>query len=212
MKRRLCKLLYFVVALLIGLFLIAIPASADTGESTLQISGEPAKLILQLGPGWAGAQFELRTDAGMYPGPVVVGEDGVLRMDLGGSKTFTLSRVQGAAQGNTVAPPVNNAMPAVDVPATGTTPGAAVAPSATDATAPTTDVDLDAFLAALTESGTGVPVEQPTQQEGPAPEGVPIKHILIFGGGIVAAIIALIVLASLKKRRTDNDEEDDYED
>ena len=211
MKKRPRKLLCF-IAVLLTLFLFAvIPAFADTGESTLQISGEPAKLILQLGPGWAGAQFELRTDAGMYPGPVVVGEDGVLRMDLGGSKTFTLSRVQGAAQGNTVAPPVNNAMPAVDVPATGTTPGAAVAPSATDATAPTTDVDLDAFLAALTESGTEVPAEQPVAVEEPAEQGVPTKHILLFGVGILAAVAALVILSRLKKRRTDDDEEDDYE-
>ena len=206
MKRRPRKLLCFAAVLLLGLIFAAIPASADTGDNTLQISGEPAKLILQLGPGWAGTQFELRTDAGMYPGPVVVGEDGVLRMDLGGSKTFTLSRVQGAAQpGSQPAAQATTAAPAADTPpaAAGTAPDAAT----TDA-----DVDLDAFLAALTEPGTEVPTEQPQPQAEPAPEGVPIKHILIFGVGIIAAVAALVILSRLKKRRADDDEEDDYED
>lgn len=36
-------------------------------------------------------EFELRTDAGIFPVPVVVDETGVLTMDLGGSKTYTLS-------------------------------------------------------------------------------------------------------------------------
>jgi hypothetical protein len=200
------KLLCFAAALLMALLLTVISASADTGESTLQISGEPAKLVIQLGPGWAGTRFELRTDAGVYPGTVVVSDTGLLQMDLGGSKTFTLSRVQGTAQpGSPPAAQVTTAAPAADTPpaAVGTT---SVTEAAND------DVDLDAFRAALTEPGTEVPAEQPAQQEEPAPEGVPIKHILIFGGGIVAAVIALIVLASLKKRRVDDDEEEDYED
>ena len=197
------KLLCFAAALLMALLLTVVPASADTGESTLQISGEPAKLIIQLGPGWAGTQFELRTDAGMYPGTVVVSDTGLLQMDLGGSKTFTLSRVQGT--GSPPAAQVTTATPAADTPTVGGT-----APAIAATTDP--DVDLDAFLAALTEPGTEVPEEQPAQQEEPAPESVPIKHILIFGGGIVAAVIALIVLASLKKRRVADDEDDDYED
>jgi len=198
------KLLCFAAALLTLLLLALIPASADTGESTLQISGEPARLILQLGPGWAGTQFELRTDAGMYPGTVVVSDTGLLQMDLGGSKTFTLSRVQGAAQqGNPAAVPVTNAAPA------------AVGTESTIAATPGDDVDLDAFLAALGTgvlSGTGLSAEQPTVQVEQVAHGVPIKHILILGGGIAAAVIALVVLSRLKKRRVDDDEEDDYED
>jgi len=201
------KLLCFAAALLMALLLTVTPASADTGESTLQISGEPAKLVIQLGPGWAGTQFELRTDAGMYPGTVVVSETGLLQMDLGGSKTFTLSRVQGTTQpGSLPAAQATNTAPAADTP-----PAAAgTAPDIAATTDP--DVDLDAFLAALTEPGTEGPAEQPAQPEKPAPEGVPIKHILIFGGGIVAAVIALVVLASLKKRRVADDDDDDYED
>jgi len=36
-------------------------------------------------------EFELRTDAGLFPVPVVVDESGILTMDLGGSTPYTLS-------------------------------------------------------------------------------------------------------------------------
>jgi len=201
------KLLCFASALFMALLLTVIPAFADTGESTLQMSGEPAKLIIQLGPGWAGTQFELRTDAGMYPERIVVSDNGLLQMDLGGSKTFTLSRVQGAAQqADPPAAQTTTAAPAMDTPT-----AVAVEPEpTTEATAD--DVDLDAFLAALTEPGTGVPAEQPPPGEEIVQQEISIKHVLIFGGGLVAAIVALVILSRHKKRREYDDEEDDYED
>ena len=54
-------------------------ALADTDGTEPQLTQQPDQLILQLGTRWAGVEFELRTDAG------------VLTMDLGGSKTYTLS-------------------------------------------------------------------------------------------------------------------------
>lgn len=66
---------------------------ADTNGSELQITDQPDKFILQLGPQWAGVEFELKTDAGVFPVPVIVDSTGVLKMDLGGSKTYTLSCV-----------------------------------------------------------------------------------------------------------------------
>ena len=36
-------------------------------------------------------EFELRTDAGVFPAPIIADETGVLTMDLGGSTTYTLS-------------------------------------------------------------------------------------------------------------------------
>lgn len=197
--KRLCRLLCFFTALLFLLLPLVLPAHADTGEATLQITDQPAKLILQLGPGWAGTQFELRTDAGVYPGTVVVGENGLLQLELDGSKAYTLSRVQAAPQSSATTTPGNKAAPAETS-------------SATEATEPTTDVVLDDFLAALTEPDTDAPAEQSTQEDDPAPQAVPIKHILVFGGGIIAAVIALIVLSTLKKRRLTDDEEDEYED
>jgi hypothetical protein len=73
-------------ALLFPLFAIA-----DTDGSEMQITDQPERLILQLGPQWAGVEFELKTDAGVFPIPVTVDASGILQMDLGGSKTYTLS-------------------------------------------------------------------------------------------------------------------------
>ena len=74
------------------LMLVLAPAAyADTDANTPQITQQPDQLVLQLGARWAGVEFELRTDAGVFPVPVVVDESGILRMDLGGSTTYTLS-------------------------------------------------------------------------------------------------------------------------
>ncbi|MCL2343169.1 MAG: hypothetical protein FWC62_04625 [Firmicutes bacterium] len=79
------------LAMLVVAALLSISALADPDGSEIQITDQPDRLILQLGPQWAGTEFELKTDAGIYPGTVVVDESGILRMDLGGSKTYILS-------------------------------------------------------------------------------------------------------------------------
>lgn len=85
--RRLTALL-----LTLSLALFLCPAAyADTDPSTPKITQQPDQLILQLGARWAGVEFELRTDAGVFPVPVVVDASGLLTMDLGGSTTYTLS-------------------------------------------------------------------------------------------------------------------------
>lgn len=66
-------------------------ALADTDSNSPKITQQPDQLVLQLGARWAGVEFELRTDAGVFPVPVVVDESGVLTMDLGGSTTYTLT-------------------------------------------------------------------------------------------------------------------------
>ena len=66
-------------------------ALADTDGTEPKITQQPDQLVLQLGTRWAGVEFELRTDAGIFPAPVVVDEYGILTMDLGGSTTYTLS-------------------------------------------------------------------------------------------------------------------------
>lgn len=71
-------------------------AFADTDGTEPKITQQPDQLILQLGTRWAGVEFELRTDAGVFPAPVVVDESGVLTMDLGGSTTYTLSCINSA--------------------------------------------------------------------------------------------------------------------
>ena len=73
---------------------------ADTDGTEIQITSQPDELILQLGSEWAGMEFQLKTDAGIYPIPVVVDQSGFLKMDLGGSKTYILSSITS----NTTAP------------------------------------------------------------------------------------------------------------
>ena len=85
------------VFLTLLLMLVMTPAAlADTDETTPRITQQPDQLVLQLGVRWAGVEFELRTDAGRFPVPVVVDESGILTMDLGGSTTYTLSCMDSA--------------------------------------------------------------------------------------------------------------------
>lgn len=87
-KIRLLAALFLTLILMLALSPAAL---ADTDESTPRITQQPDQLVLQLGVRWAGVEFELRTDAGRFPVPVVVDESGILTMDLGGSTTYTLS-------------------------------------------------------------------------------------------------------------------------
>ena len=72
---------------------VAIPVYADTDGTELQVV-EPQKLEIQLGQSWAGVQFTLKTDAGMYPNAIPVDETGVLKLEIGGSKSYVLSCLQ----------------------------------------------------------------------------------------------------------------------
>lgn len=70
--------------------LLAVNARADTDGTELQVV-EPSQLTIQLGEAWAGVEFELRTDSGVYPGTVTVDEYGILSLEIGGSSVYELS-------------------------------------------------------------------------------------------------------------------------
>ncbi len=53
----------------------------------------PEQLEVQLGTAWAGVEFRLKTDSGMYPGTIHVGDDGVLQLEIGGSSSYQLSYI-----------------------------------------------------------------------------------------------------------------------
>lgn len=65
-------------------------AFADTDGTELQVI-QAETLEVQLGEEWAGVQFQLMTDAGIYPEKIVVSDDGILSLELGGSSQYTLS-------------------------------------------------------------------------------------------------------------------------
>ncbi len=74
---------------------MAYPASQGTDGTELQVF-RPATLEIQLGPEWAGTEFSLRTDVGVYPGNITVGNNGVLKLEIGGSSSYIISRMSTA--------------------------------------------------------------------------------------------------------------------
>ena len=69
--------------------------SADTNGTELQVV-KAETLEVQLGEEWTGVQFQLMTDAGIYPEKISVDDDGILRLELGGSSKYTLSCLNSA--------------------------------------------------------------------------------------------------------------------
>lgn len=93
MKVKLLKGVLTVLSLICILCIPVTPIYAEpqgTDGTEMQVM-EPEKLEIQLGADWAGVEFQLKTDSGLYPGTIAVGEDGVLRMELGGSKSYVLT-------------------------------------------------------------------------------------------------------------------------
>lgn len=100
MKHKSIKSILLVIAMLCVLcFPVQVMAETQQGTNgdELQLM-EAQKLEIQLGAEWAGVEFQLKTDAGSYPGTVKVGQDGVLRMEIGGSKSYILTCMNSAVE------------------------------------------------------------------------------------------------------------------
>ena len=100
MKAKTIKSILLCVAMLCTLcFPVQVLAETQQGTTSdeLQLM-EAEKLEIQLGTEWAGVEFQLKTDAGLYPGTVKVGQDGVLRMEIGGSKSYILTCMNSAVK------------------------------------------------------------------------------------------------------------------
>ena len=146
------------------------------------------KLILQLGPNWAGVEFELSTDMGKYPGAIIVGDNGVLTLELADSSTYTLSCL------NSRVTPPKPELQESNVQAAESTEGPIYA--ATDLVQPSADL-----------------TKQPQiESETPADEfrqNIPTLQLVLFIGGAVLCIGGLIVIRIVKKRREYDDEDDE---
>lgn len=81
------------VMLLAVIFLLSLvfPVVHANGDDPPVDVIQPEQLVIQLGPQWAGVEFQLKTDYGLYPGTIPVGSDGVLRLEIGGSSSYFLS-------------------------------------------------------------------------------------------------------------------------
>ena len=196
MKLKIAKAVALVLAM-VCLFCFPVPASAasqGTDGTELEVI-QPQNLEIQLGEAWAGVEFELKTDAGMYPGVIIVGEDGVLRLEIGGSENYILSCMNST----------------VEVPEPGETLLAEeeTTPADESGTAPSEEVDPTADP---TEGIAPDQTDPESETEGTV-AGIPVAHLVLFGGGLVIAIGGLVGIHFYQKKRessaSDEDDEND---
>ena len=113
MKSKIVKCVALALALMCILtFPIGVSAASQgTNGDEMQVA-TPENLEIHLGQQWAGVTFELQTDYGKYPDPIPVGEDGVLRLEIGGSSSYVLSCLSSEAK----APAPNETVPSETIP------------------------------------------------------------------------------------------------
>jgi len=190
MKAKIWKCVALVLALMCILtFPIGVSAASQgTNGDEMQVA-TPEKLEIHLGQEWAGVTFELTTDYGKYPDPIPVGEDGVLRLEIGGSSSYVLS----CLSSETEAPASSETSPSENAPSEST--------PAEDAT-----VSKDEL-----EDIEDVTPTEPTEEDGKV-AGIPVSHIIMFGGGLLVAVGALIGINYFQKRRANTSNEYDEND
>ena len=192
MKLKIVKAIALIAAL-VCILCFPVPASAvsqGTDGTELQVL-KPQNLEIHLGESWAGVEFELNTDAGKYPGVIPVGEDGVLRLEIGGSENYILNCLN-----STVATPApNESIPAG-------TEMSSESESGNDSP------NMNEESASSTEET--VPVVASTEH---AIAGIPIAHLTLFVGGLIVAAGTLTGIHISQKRRAahvDYDENDEF--
>ena len=82
-KKRKNRLFPMLITVMVLTAVLTPAAYADTDGTEPKITQQPDQLVLQLGTRWAGVEFELRTDAGIFPVPVVVDEYGYSSKEIG---------------------------------------------------------------------------------------------------------------------------------
>lgn len=221
MKKRILQIfLLAAVILFSGCFLPRPCVFADTDGSEI-IVVQPEKLEIQLGMDWIGAEFQLRTDQGLYPDLIPVGNDGVLRLEIGGSGSYILSCV---STGRTM--PISR-------------PEAYYTPAPLQSVPPSAPVYTPEYVAPAPESVV-YPVSETTLPQDAEPEagysdeaaydndfyyeepydeyyeyediliaGIPLKHALFFIIGLLTCISILVALQIASVRISEDDDFDD---
>ena len=190
MKAKIWKCVALVLALMCILtFPIGVSAASQgTNGDEMQVA-TPEKLEIHLGQEWAGVTFELTTDYGKYPDPIPVGEDGVLRLEIGGSSSYVLSCLSSETEG----PAPSETSPSENAPSEST--------PAEDATGSKNEL----------EDIEDVTPTEPTEEDGKV-AGIPVSHIIMFGGGLLVAVGALVGINYFQKRRANASNEYDEND
>lgn len=153
-----------------------------TNGTELQVA-QPEQLEIQLGAEWAGVEFQMKTDAGLYPDTIPVGQDGVLRLEIGGSKEYVLTCMNSSAK----------------------------APSPTQAPATTESPSEEQSEEIVTEQPEEITTEQPEEITAEQPEkaedalvaGIPVLHLCLFIGGMILAVGGLVTMHIIKRHRED---------
>lgn len=172
-------------------------AAQGTQGDEMQVL-EAEQLEIQLGADWAGVEFQLKTDAGLYPGTVMVGEDGVLRMEIGGSKSYVLTCLNST----------------VEVPDPAQVPATTEETGETETTEETESGEEDGAASEIQKEGATDTAEEKTEEAAEKENtvaGIPVVHIVLFAGGMVIAVGGLIAMHVVKKRRESDDGYDEDE-
>ena len=232
MKRKFQSLFLPLALLFVFHLLHSPPAFADTDGSEIQVVS-PSYLEVQLGPAFAGTEFQFRTDTGIYPGLIQVGEDGVLRLEIGGSSHYILSSVGTGMTTQGYIP-----QPEITSPRMSTSyvpdyqPAAQVAPitqvESGAPSAPGTQIYPDSPV--QTVQSTHLPVqpvpeeyvpeqisyEQPVEdivyyKEEEYYPTIPMESLIILLVGLLVCIAVLIGLKLASPKSSDDDDFDDYD-
>lgn len=187
MKSKIMKVFSLIVAMTCILcYPVNASATAQGTNGTELEVVQPQKLEIQLGKAWSGVEFQLKTDVGNYPEAIPVGEDGVLRLEIGGSSSYILTCLNSV----TVAP-----TPDVD---------ATVQPTQTTEPAEETTTQ--------TNEATDPAVTEPVGEEAAQAltvAGIPVSQIIIFGVGLLLALGALIFMQMHKISESEDADEDE---
>lgn len=159
------------------------------------------KLILRLGPNWAGVEFELSTDMGKYPGAIIVGDNGVLTLELADSSTYTLSCL------NSRVTPPKPELQESNVQAAESTEGPIYA--ATDLVQPSEPAPANKNEQHPTADLTKQPQMESETPADESRQNIPTLQLVLFIGGAVLCIGGLIVIRIVKKHREYDDEDDE---
>ena len=199
MKTKTLQRILFAFTLLFALTFLSPPmAHADMDGTEIQVL-QPERLEIQLGTAWAGVEFQLRTDSGLYPDPIPVGEDGILRLEIGGSSSYILSCMG-----------LSNAIPMVEPENYGELATVEFPETTSEAAESDNPVPPEATEASAEETPS-------TVQETPHPvktvAGIPVKHVIFFGAGILICVTVLVGLKLAAVNREDDADEDfdDYD-
>lgn len=171
----------------------AFAESDDTDGSEIQVV-QPEQLEIQLGTAWACVEFQLRTDSGVYPDPIPVSQDGVLRLEIGGSTRYILSCLSLEASA-----PISESGEMSD-------------PTETDGFITGTEATEDADPVVSADA----PAEAAASEDTPEPEirtvaGIPVRHLVFFGLGLFICVIVLAVLRISAINRADDADFDEYD-